>query len=75
VAATTASTVTPGCRDRIRMAWSGVSKSKTPRLEITRRISWYCDAVGPAAAARSYPTPDTQSTVGTNARGEWLGTQ
>ena len=32
---------------------SSVSKSKTPRFEITRRISWCSTAVGPAAAARS----------------------
>ena len=35
------------------MAWSGVSKSNTPRFEMTWRIWWNCDAVGPAAAARS----------------------
>ena len=40
VAATTSSTVTPGCTERSRMRWSGVSKSNTPRLVTTRRISW-----------------------------------
>ena len=43
----------PGWTERRRMAWSGVSKSKTPRLETTRRTSWKRVAAGPAAAARS----------------------
>ena len=75
VAATISSTVTPGWTDRIRITLSGVSKSKTPRLETTWRISWNRLAAGPAAAARWYPTPQTTSTCSTNDRVEWLGTQ
>ena len=40
VAATMSSTVTPGWYERSRMVRSGVSKSNTPRLETTRRMSW-----------------------------------
>ena len=44
----------------MRMRWSGVAKSKTPRFETTARISWKRPA-SPSAAARSYPTPETTS--------------
>ena len=35
-----------GARERSRIRWSGVSKSNTPRLDTTRRISWKRAAAG-----------------------------
>ena len=40
VAATISSTVTPGCTEWSRIVWSGVSKSRTPRLVTTWRMWW-----------------------------------
>ena len=67
--------VTPGWTERTRIDRSGVSKSNTPRLDTTRRISWKRVAAGPASRALAYPTPDTTSTCSTNERVEWFGTQ
>ena len=78
VAATTSSTVTPGCTDRSRIRWSGVAKSNVPRFDTTRRTSKYRagpSGPSPSAAARSQPTPVTVSTCSTNTRGPCLGTQ
>ena len=62
VAATTSSTVTPGWTDRSRMRWSGVSKSSTPRLVTTRRISWWAATNPPTAGGPAVADPDTMST-------------
>lgn len=75
VASLTRSTVTPGCREARRIEWSGVAKSKTPRSVTTRGMRWKRVALGPAAAARSYPTPHTMSTFGTKTRVECFGIQ
>jgi hypothetical protein len=66
VAARTSSTDTPGCTERSRIDRSGVAKSSTARFVTTTRIS---------IAPRSWPTPLTMSTRGTNTRGACRGTQ
>ena len=53
VLAMTSVTLTPGCTDTSRIAWSGERKSSTARLVTTRRSSWNRLAAGPAAAALS----------------------
>ena len=53
VAATTSSTVTPGCTERRRMRWSGVSKSSTPRLRDDAADLVEPRRTGPSSAARS----------------------